>query len=498
MPRGVIPYKVGFRFNSTTHVIKINVDDFNTTLAEFDSSEFQTALEHARNELRLRTPLFYLKVDNGHDNMEITSNFSFRMIWEAAYDKDVIATKNMPLIPPHQETEHAAQTLPSAPHLELQQTSSRSDTVSANFDFLRPIFVYTKGIRTTNVSISKAAAARWGQAVHVEALVTSMSTTLHSRLHAKCTVNERGEYVFAIELDWSIWDLGMTTAELSIVMPIQTHHVSGSDSVHPGIRVDVPSGSIGATLLGNTLFESLCLTTGNGPAHLSDVAASELKLTAHNGNITVHDVSSEGLVEIVGQAAWMDIDDVRAGSLVASSTDAIISLKDIEARNISAATTNARIGLGNVKADTLTVTTSNGEVVAQNVFANVCEVKASRGNIEGSWHPGKKLYLSTSLAKIVAQVMLLDSDDSAEIVLNSSKGPIELSLPASFAGGFSLETTGFYKTFVHTAYGASNAQPVLHVSKPDKKAGTIGDGSKRHSLRATTNDAPITVNFGNV
>ncbi|KAJ2475309.1 hypothetical protein IWW47_006525, partial [Coemansia sp. RSA 2052] len=75
-------------FNSTTHVIKINVDDFNKTLAEFDNSEFQTALELARNTLRLHTPLFYLKVDNGHDNMEITSNFNFRMIWEAAYDKD--------------------------------------------------------------------------------------------------------------------------------------------------------------------------------------------------------------------------------------------------------------------------------------------------------------------------------------------------------------------------------------------------------------------------
>ncbi|KAJ2738759.1 hypothetical protein GGI20_006223, partial [Coemansia sp. BCRC 34301] len=258
-----------------------------------------------------------------------------------------------------------------APRIELQQTTSRSDTVTATFDFSRPILVYTKGIRTTNVRINKAGAC-WGQAVHIEAVVTSLSTTLHSRLHAKSTVNEQGEYVFAIEVDWSIWDLGMTSTELSIVMPIQDN-VSGKDCIHPGIRVDIPSGSIGATLLGNTRFKALSLATGHGPAHLSDVAANELKLTAHNGNITVHDVSSEGLVEIVGRAAWMDIDDVRAGSLVASSTDAIISLKDIEATNVSAATTNARIGLGNVKADTLTATTSNGEVVAQNVFANVCE-----------------------------------------------------------------------------------------------------------------------------
>ncbi|KAJ2816799.1 hypothetical protein GGI24_005612 [Coemansia furcata] len=367
------------------------------------------------------------------------------------------------------------------------------DTVTANYDFLRPIFVYTKGIRTTNVRISKAADARWGQTVHVEALVSSLSTTLHSRLRATSKVNERGEYEFVLEIDWSIWDLGMTSAELSIVMPIQD-----GVGTHPGIRVDIPSGSLGATLLGNTHFGALSLSTGHGPAHLSDVAAGELRLTAHNGNITVHDISSEGLVEIVGQAAWMDIDDVRAGSLVASSTDAIISLKDIEAKTVSAATTRARVGLGNVKADMLTVTTSDGEVVAQNIFAGVCEVKTSKGAIEGNWNLKKKLYLSTSQAKISAQVVLDSEDnDSVEIVLNSTKGPIDLRLPSSFVGGFSLETTGFYKAFVHTVPG-SRYQPVLHVSKPDKKAGVIGDGSKRHSLRANTEDAPITVHFGNI
>ncbi|KAJ2884452.1 hypothetical protein H4R27_002091 [Coemansia aciculifera] len=380
-----------------------------------------------------------------------------------------------------------------APHLEQQQTSSRLDTVAVNYDFSRPIFVYTKGIRTTNVRIRKATDTRWGPTVHVEALVSSLSTTLHSRLHATSKVNERGEYVFALEVDWSIWDLGMTSAELSIVMPIQD-----GTSAHPGIRVEIPSGSLGATLLGNTHFQALSLSTGHGPAHLSDVAASELKLTAHNGNITVHDISSEGLVEIVGRAAWMDIDDVRAGSLVASSTDAIISLKDVEAKTVSATTTNARVGLGNVKADTLTVTTSNGEVVAENVFASVCEVKASKGDIEGSWYPKKKLYLSTSQAKISAQVFLDSEDnDSVDIVLNSTKGPIDLRLPASFAGGFSLETTGLNRTYVHTVPG-SNIQPVLHLSKTDKKAGLIGDGSKRHSLRANTDDASITVNFGSV
>ncbi|KAJ2416725.1 hypothetical protein H4218_003081 [Coemansia sp. IMI 209128] len=386
----------------------------------------------------------------------------------------------------------ASNELPTpAPCLERQQTSSRSDTVAADYDFSRPIFVYTKGIRTTNVRISKATDMRWGQAVHVEALVSSLSTTLHSRLHTISKVGERGEYVFALEVDWSIWDLGMTSAEVTIIMPIQ----DGIRS-HPGIRVEVPSGSLGATLLGSTHFEALSMSTGHGPAHLSDVAAKELELTAHNGNITVHDISSEGRVEVVGQAAWMDIDDVRAGSLVASSTDAIISLKDIDAKAVTASTTNARVGLGNVKAETLTVTTTNGEVVAENVFAGVCEVKASNGGIEGNWYPKKKLYLSTSQAKISAQVFLESEDSgSVEIVLNSTKGPIDLLLPASFAGGFSLETTSFCKAFVHTASG-SKFQPVLHLSKPDKKTGIIGDGSKRHSLRANTDHAPITVNFG--
>ncbi|KAJ2019866.1 hypothetical protein IW146_001444 [Coemansia sp. RSA 922] len=378
-----------------------------------------------------------------------------------------------------------------APHLEHHQTSSRLDTVTVNYDFSRPIFVYTKGIRTTNVRISKATDTRWGQTVHVEAQVSSLSTTLHSRLRATSKVNERGEYVFALEVDWSIWDLGMTSAELSIIMPIQD-----GISAHPGIRVEIPSGSLGATLLGNTHFQALSLSTDHGPAHLSDVAASELKLTAHYGNITVHDISSEGLVEIVGRGAWMDIDDVRASSLVASSMEAIISLKDIDAKTVSAATTNARVGLGNVKADTLTVATSNGDVMAENVFASVCEVKASKGNIEGSWYPKKKLYLSTSQAKISAQVLLdSDNNDSVDIVLNSTKGPIDLRLPASFVGGFSLETTGLNRTYIHTVPGSS-IQPVLHVSKTDKKAGLIGDGSKRHSLRANTDDAPITVNFG--
>ncbi|KAJ2006327.1 hypothetical protein H4R26_001460 [Coemansia thaxteri] len=344
-----------------------------------------------------------------------------------------------------------------------------------------------------NLRITKDIALRREHCIVIEAVVTSPSTTVHNRLHASSQVNERGEYAFVLDLDWSIWDLGMTRAELTITLPA-VDGTSSEANVHPGIRAEVPNGAIGATMLGNTLLKVLDLATGNGPAHLSDVAANELRLTAHNGNITVHDVYSEGLVEIKGQAAWMDIDDVHAGSLVASSVDAVISLKDIVAKTVSATTKNARIGLGNVKADVLTVATTSGEVVAQAVFANVCDVKATKGSIEGCWNPGKKLFLATSQAKISAQVVICP-DSPVEIVVNSSKGPIELSLPASFTGGFMLETTGYYKTFVHVPPGAI-VQPVLHISKPDTKAGTIGDGSKRHSLRAITTDAPVSVNFG--
>ncbi|KAI7826315.1 hypothetical protein BX661DRAFT_183783 [Kickxella alabastrina] len=285
------------------------------------------------------------------------------------------------------------------------------------------------GIRTTN-----AVDTRWGNKVHVQILLTSISTTIHDRIHAKSQINERSDH-----------------------------------AVHPGIRVDIPNGAIGVTMMGSTRFKHLELSTGHGPAHLSDVAADIIKLAAHNGNITVHDIEATGAVEIIGKAAWMDIDDLRAASLTATSADAIISLKDIDAAAVSATTTNARIGLGNVKAGTLEVSTCNGEVVATNVYVAACNVKVVKGNIEGNWCPTKKLYLSTSDAKIVAQVHL-NSDEPLEMVLVSKNGPVQLDLPATFVGGFFLQTTGFFKTFVHT-HPTVKSSPVLHISKPDNKAG---------------------------
>ncbi|KAJ1813848.1 hypothetical protein LPJ56_003257, partial [Coemansia sp. RSA 2599] len=223
-------------------------------------------------------------------------------------------------------------------------------------------------------------------------------------------VNERNECELRVEVDWSIWDLGLANAEVSIILPMS----SEEPSVHPGIRVDIPSGALGVTMMGSTRFASLDLSTGHGPAHLSDVAADSIRLVAHNGNITLHDIESAGTVEIIGKTAWMDIDDLHAKDLVATSTDAIISLKDIQANSVRAATTNARIGLGNVNADTLEVSTCNGEVVAGNVFASVCDVKVVKGDIEGNWSPKKKLYLSTSDAKIASQVHL-SAESSVEM-----------------------------------------------------------------------------------
>ncbi|KAJ1734754.1 hypothetical protein LPJ72_002207 [Coemansia sp. Benny D160-2] len=377
----------------------------------------------------------------------------------------------------------------NAPQPVIKQPSSRSEEIAVDYGYSLPISVRTKGIRTTNVHIARASETGWGQSVRLEASITSLSTTLHNRIQTKSTVNGEGECVLEIDVDWSVWDLGLTNAEIRITLPI-------TDATHPGIRVEIPTGAIGVTMLGNTHLKYLDLCTMHGPAHLSDVAADTIKLTAHNGNITVHDITAKQ-VEIVGKAAWMDIDDVKAERLVANSTDAIISLKDIEATAVSASTTNARIGLGNVKTDTLTVSTTKGEVVSSNVSAAVCDVKVENGDIEGNWTPGKKLYLLTSDAKIKAQV-LFGSEDALEIVATSKNGPVQLDLPASYCGGFSLETSGFYKAFIHT-HASVREQPVLYFSQPDKKVGTIGDkAGKRNSVRVISEEAPVAVNFGSL
>lgn len=378
--------------------------------------------------------------------------------------------------------------------LTITDSGSRKVVISGDFDYTQPLNITSKGIRTTNVRIRRTEGQSTRQ-VHVEAEVSSFSTTLRNRIHTTSNT----ETTFGIEVDWSIWDLGMATAEIIISMPVLDQTI-----VHPGLRIDVPTGSIGATLLGNTMFRYLDLTTGHGPAHLSDVAVTDsLKLTAHQGNITVHDVTArdgQGKIEVVGQGAWMDIDDVHAVSLTASSTDALISLKDIEATHtIEAKTTNARIGLGNVKANTLIIDTcQGGEIVAQNVSAAVCEAKTTRGNIEGDWHPTKKLYLSTTEASISARVSLVQGsakpDTAVETVLNSKNGPIDVQMPASYEGTFSLKTTGFYKAFIHTSQ--HQQQPILHVSQPDKKAGTVGQNFKgSHSIQAITEEAPIALKF---
>ncbi|KAJ1772689.1 hypothetical protein IW140_002612 [Coemansia sp. RSA 1813] len=376
-----------------------------------------------------------------------------------------------------------------APQPVIKQPSSRSEEIIVDYEYSSSISVRTKGIRATNVRIERAKDARWGQNVHLETSITSLSTTLHSRVSTKSTINAEGECALEIEVDWSIWDFGLTNAEICIVLPI-------TEVVHPGIRVDIPTGAIGVTMLGNTRLKYLDLSTTHGPAHLSDVSADTIKLTAHNGNITAHDITAKQ-VEITGKAAWMDIDDVKAEKLVATSSDAIISLKDVEATVVSATTTNARIGLGNVKADTLTVSTTKGEVVSSNVYATACDVKVTNGDIEGNWSPGKKLYLSTSDAKIKAQIFF-GSDEQLEIVATSSNAPVQLDLPASYTGGFSLETSGFYKAFIHTHTG-SKEQPVLYFSQPDKKVGTIGDRTrKRNSVRIISKEAPVIINLGSL
>ncbi|KAJ2874251.1 hypothetical protein FB639_004126, partial [Coemansia asiatica] len=198
-----------------------------------------------------------------------------------------------------------------APEPTISQTSSRSTKIELEYAFSAPIFVTTKGIRTTNVRVAKAADTRWGSDVHVEVIVSSLSTTLYERVHAKSLVSERNECELCIEVDWSIWDIGLTNAEVCITLPAS----SEEPNVHPGIRVDIPSGALGVTMMGSTKFRLLDLSTGHGPAHLSDVAADNIKLAAHNGNITLHDIEAAGTVDIVGKSAWMDIDDLHAKNL---------------------------------------------------------------------------------------------------------------------------------------------------------------------------------------
>ncbi|KAI9477624.1 hypothetical protein BX667DRAFT_506733 [Coemansia mojavensis] len=378
------------------------------------------------------------------------------------------------------------------PQPNIEHTGSRSSLVTAQYDFERALSISTTGVRTTNVRIERATSAHSKDHVHIHATISSISTTLSSRLHAQSTVNSKGEYSLAFCVDYSIWDLGFTSAEVTVILPT----ADNSETLeHPGIRISVPNGAIGATMLGDTSIRNLELSTLNGPAHLSDIAVGSLKLTAHNGNITMHDICAQNAVEIIGNSAWMDIDDVKAASLTAASTDAIISLKDIEAKTVVASTTNARVGLGNIHADLLTASTSNAEVFANKIFVDVCEVKAIKGAIEGDWCPRKKLFLTTTEAKISAQVLLEDSE--LEMAFCSTKGAVQVDLPATFSGGFSLQTTGFYKAFIHTSPKVK-ASPVLHKAQPDYKVGMLSSGAMKHSLKVTTDEAPITVHFGSL
>ncbi|KAJ2807631.1 hypothetical protein H4R21_000394 [Coemansia helicoidea] len=382
--------------------------------------------------------------------------------------------------------------LAGAPQAAVERASSRSDTVTVEYGFGSPLAVVSTGIRTTNVRIERAVGSQLGPHVRVSATVTSWSTTLHSRLHVGSTIGADGECVLELKVDGSVWDLGMTSAEVVVTLPV---HESATGE-HPGIRVSVPSGAIGATMLGDTSLRYLDLSTDHGPAHLSDVAVGTLRLAAHHGNITVHDVCATGAIEITGNGAWMDIDDVRAAQLTATSSDAIISLKDVSAKAVTATTSNARIGLGNIRAGTLEVHTTNGGVAANSVAAAACNVTTTNGSIEGDWQPTSKLFLVTSDAKIAAQV-LLDTAEELEMAFVSKRAPVQVDLPPSFSGGFALETTGYYKTFVYT-HPNVKANPVLYVTTPDKKTGVLDSTGMHHSLKATTEEAPVTVNFGSL
>ncbi|KAJ1958193.1 hypothetical protein EC988_000440 [Linderina pennispora] len=383
------------------------------------------------------------------------------------------------------------------PKPTVEQTTSRSDTVTVDYDWQHPIFIQTTGIRTTNIRIDKAPTGQYGDKIHVEALVSSMSTTLHDRLHLTSKLSAQNEYSLRLDVDWSLWDLGLTSAEIQIWLPPPPPSEDESchkERVHPGIRVDIPAGAIGVTMVGYMRFAELDLKTLHGPAHLSDVVADEIRLEAHHGNITVHDCNAKKSLRLVGDAAWMDVDDVIADVLEARSTDAILSLKDIQASTLGVSTTNARIGLGNIKVGTLTAETTGGEVHSEHVQANACNVRTTKGCIEGRWIPRQKLYLSTTEAPISAQVSFPSDVANVEMVFNSTKAPIRVDVPESFNGGFSLQTDNYYKAFVTTRPN-NIIQPTLHVSEPDKKAGLFGDGSKRHSLKAETTDAPINISF---
>ncbi|KAJ1937009.1 hypothetical protein FBU59_004882, partial [Linderina macrospora] len=312
--------------------------------------------------------------------------------------------------------------------------------------------IATNGIRTTNIRIDKAPTGQYGDKVHVIALVSSMSTTLHSRLHLTSKLTAQNEYSLQLDVDRSLWDLGLTSAEIQILLPPPlSSDDEGSRSheerVHPGIRVDIPAGAIGVTMVGYMRFASLDLRTLHGPAHLSDVVADEIRLEAHHGNITVHDCNAKNALKLIGDAAWMDVDDIIADVLEARSTDAILSLKDIQANMLTATTTNARIGLGNIQAGVLAAETTGGEIHAENVQANACEARTTKGRIEGRWIPRQKLYLSTTEAPISAHVLFPADVANVEMVFNSTKAPITVDVPESFNGGFSLQTDNYYKAY---------------------------------------------------
>ncbi|KAJ2900126.1 hypothetical protein IWW38_000666 [Coemansia aciculifera] len=84
------PFEVGFKFNNTKHVVRIDPSELNTTLANFDDEVYQNARNEAMHTMGINKPVFYLKIDNDEDTLEVDKDSSFRRLWKTAHANNVI------------------------------------------------------------------------------------------------------------------------------------------------------------------------------------------------------------------------------------------------------------------------------------------------------------------------------------------------------------------------------------------------------------------------
>ncbi|KAJ1916373.1 clathrin associated protein complex medium subunit [Mycoemilia scoparia] len=403
---------------------------------------------------------------------------------------------------------------------QITHTIADGITIKQKLGFDTPISITSmpNSIKTTNITIYPL--LNYGQKsykhdqnnIHVEIQITSnllVSPLSSFADRVKIDIDQdplTSEWKIDMGVDSSIWDFGMTRAEVIIKVP----HVIDDEYVHPGIKCSVPHGALGAVAIENTTIKYIDFKTKHGSVYLDDVITTDyVRVRANQGNITALNLNCGKYLSVESLDAWIDVDNIEALDTNLNTTNAIISLKSTRSDKIVLKNTNGRIGLSKVEAKTVEAETDQDIITFEYLTADNFKAHTTNGSIEGQLIANGNVDLSTTNSHIITKIgQPLSSKENNDLSVNCKalNSYVSLQLPRRFNGPFDISTTPGNKVSlklgaISNGSGSNDTFKIAYsILEPDEhKKGQITQTSKdgkdapTHELNTSTTNNNIDI-----